>query len=92
MYSVDETLVSVVCINVRCALATGHALIIHGARRNGVVVFCVAMAFRRDFQSALQCLTDSRDHGALLRESLPSSCFFLLRALKMRPSIAEEKV
>ena len=87
MYSDDETLVSVVCIGVRCALAMGHAPIIHGARRNGVVVFCAAMAFRRHFESALQRLTDSRDHGALLRESLLSTCCFLLRAPRVPPSI-----
>ena len=87
MYSVDETLVSVACIGVRCALATGHGPIIHGARRNGVVVFCAAMAFRRHFESALQRLTDSRDHGALLRESLLSTCCFLLREPRVSPSI-----
>ena len=87
MYSVDVTLVSVVCTGVCCALATGHAPIIHGARRNGVVVFCAAMAFRRHFESALQRLTDSRDHGALLRESLLSTCCFLLRAPRVPPSI-----
>ena len=47
MYSDDQSLVSVVCIGVRCALATGHAAIIHGARRNGGVVFFAPMALRR---------------------------------------------
>ena len=87
MYSDDQSLVSVVCIGVRCALATGHAAIIHGARLNGGVVFFAPMALGRHFQSALQRLTDSRDHGALLRESLLSTCCFLLRAPRVPPSI-----
>ena len=44
MHSDDQTLVSVVAIGVRCALATGHAARIHGARRNGGVVFFAHMA------------------------------------------------
>ena len=44
MHSDDLTLVSVVAIGVRCALATGHAARIHGARRNGSVVYFAHMA------------------------------------------------
>ena len=60
MYSDYVTLVSVVCIGVRCALATAHAATIHGAGRNGVVVLFAFNAFRRHFESAVQRLTDSR--------------------------------
>ena len=56
MYSNGGTLVSVVCVDEPCAFAMGHAHIIHGARRNGVVVFCAVMAVIPGFQSALQCL------------------------------------
>ena len=82
MYSDDQTLVSVVCIGVRCALATGHAAIIHGARRNGGVVFFAPMALRRHFESALQTLTDARDHGALLSHSLLSTRNFFCANLE----------
>ena len=82
MYSDDQTLVSVVCIGVRCALATGHAAIIHGARRNGGVVFFAPMALRRHFESALQTLTDARDHGALLSHHLLSTRSFFCSNLE----------
>ena len=76
MHSDAQTLVSVVCIGVRCALATGHAARIHGARRNGSVVYFAHMALLRHFEPALQTLKDARSHGALISHHLLSSRSF----------------